>query len=119
MNIYQAELMDHFKNPRNRGELEGADITTEELNPSCGDSVQLFISLDNNKIKKVMFLGKGCVISQAAASMLTEKLVGMSLREANNLNAKVMTDLIGIQLGPNRLQCALLPLVALQKGLQG
>lgn len=115
MSIYQAKLMDYFKNPRNRGELENADVTSEELNPSCGDSVQLFIALDNGKIEKASFLGKGCVISQAAASLFTEKLVGMNLEDAKALDAKFMTDLIGIELGPNRLQCALLPLVALQK----
>ena len=111
--------MDHFKNPRNRGELANADIVTEELNPSCGDSVQLFILLDANKIKQINFLGKGCVISQAAASMLTGKLLGMDLEEAKKLDSKFMVNLIGIELGPNRLQCALLPLVALQKGLSG
>ena len=117
MSIYQAELLDHFKNPRNKEKLENADIITEEANPSCGDSVQLFIILDNNQIKKMTFLGKGCVISQAATSMLTNKIVGINLQDIINLNAKFITDLIGVTLGPNRLQCALLPLIALQKAV--
>lgn len=115
MDIYKAELMDHFKNPRNRGKIEAANIITEELNPSCGDSVQFFIVFDKGKIKQISFLGKGCVISQASASMLTEKVINRSSDDLKCLDSKFMIDLIGVQLGPNRLQCAMLPLIALHK----
>ena len=113
--LYQAELLDHFKHPRNYGSIENAEISSEEYNPSCGDSIQLFLVLEDDKIVQVNFVGKGCVISQAAASMFTEKIKNMNLDEAKKISVEFMKELVGIDLGPNRLQCATLPLIALQK----
>lgn len=118
MDIYKQELLDHYKHPRNCGSLEHADIQTVEINPSCGDSVQLFVQLDNNVITKMTFIGKGCVISQASSSMFTEYCVGKTIEAINALTSADMLAMLGMQLGPTRLKCCLLPLIALQKGLQ-
>lgn len=118
MNLYGRELIDYYKNPRNRGELEPADIKTEEYNPSCGDKVQFFIRLADNKIQEITFMGIGCVISQATASMLTELAKGKSLQELLHLTAQDILTMIQLNLGPTRLRCALLSLYALQKGIK-
>ena len=76
--IYKLNILEHYKNPRNFGKLDNADITHKEINTTCGDEIQIFVKLDKNKkIKEARFFGRGCAISQAAASMLTEKVKGL------------------------------------------
>lgn len=118
MNLYQDALVDHYRNPRNRGILERADFESGEDNPSCGDSVSMYGRVQDGRLSAVSFQGKGCVISQAAASMLTQKALGMDLHEIMKLDASFMRQLVGIELGPTRVRCALLALEALQKGIQ-
>lgn len=118
MNFYAQELIDYYKNPKNKGALEHPTCTTEEYNPSCGDKVQFFIDIHNNRVQRMTFLGVGCVISQATASMLTEFVGGKDISTLLALQAKDITELIKIELGPTRLRCALLSLYALQKGLR-
>ncbi len=118
MNLYQDVLLDHYRNPRNRGILEPADFQSGEDNPSCGDSVSMYGRVQDGKLVAVSFQGKGCVISQAAASMLTQKVLGMDLHEIMKIDADFMRTLVGIELGPTRVRCALLALEALQKGVQ-
>lgn len=117
MNIYQLHIMEHYRNPKNKGICEAATFNSEVLNPSCGDAVRMTGIIDNKRLVRVCFDGHGCVISQAAASMLTEKVTGMSCIEVRALATHDMTSLVGIQLGPTRVRCALLALEALQKGL--
>ncbi len=117
MNIYQQELMDHYQHPRNRGAMEHADFSSSVLNPSCGDSVCYEGTVDQGRVTDVVFSGKGCVISQATASMLSEKVKGQALQDLMLLDKQSVLSLIGIELGPTRLRCALLPLEALHKGL--
>lgn len=118
MNLYQEILLDHFKHPRNRGVLAHADFSSGQHNPSCGDSVSIQATVHDGKIADIVFEGKGCVISLAAASLLTEAVKGKLLSEIAQYDAEFMQQLIGMQLGPNRLQCAMLPLQALQVGIR-
>lgn len=118
MNFYKEELTDHFKNPRNYGVLEDASIKTEEHNPSCGDSVQLQLLVQDDVVKKIAFTGKGCVISLAAASMLTQKVLGMNLNSILEISNDTIAKMVSIPLGPTRLKCALLSLNALQNGIR-
>ena len=118
MNLYQDALIDHYRNPRNRGILEHPDFQSGEDNPSCGDSVSMYGQVQNGKLVAVSFQGSGCVISQAAASMLTQKVLGMNLHEIMKIDAAFMRQLVAIELGPTRVRCALLALEALQKGVR-
>jgi len=117
MNLYQAELMDHYQYPRNAGRLESADFASGEHNPSCGDSVAIEGMVHGMVVHKIAFVGKGCVISQATASMLTEYCQGKSLKEILELGSPQVISLVGMQLGPTRLKCALLALSALKSGI--
>ena len=117
MNIYQATLMDHYKNPRNRGTLPMPDFMSDQHNPSCGDQVCIAGMVSNGLVTQLVFEGKGCVISQATASLLTTHGIGLSVDSILGMDGSVIQQLIGMELGPTRLKCALLPLQALQQGL--
>ena len=114
-NLYQAMIMDHYHSPRNKKNLQNPEKTTGSTNPSCGDSVSFELCIKDGIITEIAFQGAGCVLSQAAASMLTEKLYQKPLNQVYELNTNYMLELIGIELGPTRLRCVLLPLEALQK----
>ena len=118
MKLYKEKVLDHYHNPRNRGRLEEPDFATGQFNPSCGDSVGFDGHVHDGKLKKLMFIGDGCAVSQAAASMLTEHCVGKPLEELLKLDKDFMLKLVGMPLGPMRIRCALLPLQALHKGIE-
>jgi nitrogen fixation NifU-like protein len=118
VNLYQDVLIDHYRNPRNRGVLDHPDFKSGEENPSCGDSVSMYGRVMDDILTAMSFQGKGCVISQAAASMLTQIVLGKNLQEIMQIDAAYMRKLVGIDLGPTRVRCALLALEALQKGIQ-
>ncbi|MEK7327605.1 MAG: Fe-S cluster assembly sulfur transfer protein SufU [Chloroflexota bacterium] len=118
--MYREVILDHYKNPRNRGQLEPADISYEDDNPLCGDRIRIDIRLDENKrVKEVAFSGQGCAISQASASMLTEEILGKSVDELKQISKEDILELLGIELGPVRLKCALLSLKVLKAGVYG
>ncbi len=117
MNIYQELLMDHYRHPRNCGKLENPDFSSGDYSPSCGDSVTLQGTIADQIIKKVVFTGKGCVISQATASLLTEWCIEKSIGQIVDLTKEDIQKIVGMPLGIMRIKCALLPLIALQKGL--
>ena len=118
--MYREVILDHYKNPRNYGQLEPADISYEDDNPLCGDRLRIDIRLDeNNCVKEVAFSGKGCAISQASASMLTEEILGKTLAEVKQINKEQVLEMLGIQLGPTRIKCALLSLKVLKAGVYG
>lgn len=108
--IYMEEILDHYQDPRNYGTIEDADLSHEEGNPSCGDEVRIDIKLDGDTIQDIKFSGKGCAISQASSSMLTERLMGTKLSDIKDLNKQDILDMLGIDIGPMRIKCALLPL---------
>jgi nitrogen fixation NifU-like protein len=118
LNLYQEIVMDHYKNPRNRGVLTDCHFITQQRNSACGDEIICSSIITDNKISAINFDGKGCVISQASASLLSEKVKNTIIQDIFSFNEDMLTSLIGIPLGPVRMQCALLSLQALQKGLQ-
>jgi len=117
--FYREFILDHYKNPRNFGRLEPADISHEEYNPLCGDLVGMDLQVRDGRIEDVRFHGRGCAISQASASLLTERLKGMSLDEARQISKDDVLDELGIDISPARLKCALLSLKVLKVGAYG
>ena len=110
-NFYREQILDHYKSPRNRGELDPHDATAEGQNPLCGDEITVDLRLtDDQRIEAVRFRGQGCAISQAATSMLTEMVQGRSATEVATLDKEALLEEIGIPLTPIRLKCALLGL---------
>jgi nitrogen fixation NifU-like protein len=117
--FYREYILDHYKNPRNFGRLEHPDITHEENNPLCGDVVGMDFAVSDGVIKDVRFHGRGCAISQASASLLTERLKGMPLEEAKKIGKDDVLEELGIDISPARLKCALLSLKVLKVGAYG
>src|SRR6266550_3485227 len=117
--MYREVILDHYKNPRGHGELEGADAHAEGQNPLCGDEVSIFVVFgeDGETIDEVKFSGRGCAISQAATSMLMEMVQGRSATAVATLPREELLDEIGIPLTPVRLKCALLGLSTLKLAL--
>jgi nitrogen fixation protein NifU and related proteins len=117
--LYREVILDHYKNPRGHGLLEDADAEAEGQNPLCGDEVSIFVSFgeDGETIDELKFSGRGCAISQAATSMLTELVQGRSAQEVAALPREELLDEIGIPLTPVRLKCALLGLSTLKLAL--
>jgi nitrogen fixation NifU-like protein len=118
MNIYRENILDHYKNPRNRGPLPGADVTIEESNPVCGDKLKLMYKLDGDRVSDIKFEGDGCAINVAAASMLTELAHGKTLAELRQIRDEDLLREIGVPLSPTRVQCGLLALSALRKSVR-
>ena len=119
MDLYKEYILDHYQNPRNFGKMEGADVSFSLSNPLCGDEVEVYLKFEGDKVSSIAWKGKGCVISQASVSMLTEELKGKKKEEILLLDKDFMLKLLKIPLGPNRLKCALLPLEAIQKAVKG
>lgn len=119
--FYREEILEHYTRPHNYGTLENPDISHEENNPLCGDRVRFDLELDGNgqTVKTVRFSGVGCAISKASASMLTDMIVGKTLDEIKALTKEDVLDELGIELGPVRLKCALLPLKVVKVGAYG
>ncbi|KKP29478.1 MAG: SUF system FeS assembly protein, NifU family [candidate division TM6 bacterium GW2011_GWF2_30_66] len=117
MKFYKEILMDHYQNPRNRGHLEKPVFSTVQYNPSCGDSISFEGIIEDGIIKALAFEGKGCVISLATASMLTEFFVGKKIEEVLGFQDSKISEIIGMPLGPMRIKCALLALMALKEGI--
>jgi nitrogen fixation NifU-like protein len=117
--FYREYILDHYRNPRNFGRLPNADISHEEDNPLCGDVIGLDFKLEDGRIADVRFHGRGCAISQASASLLTERLKGMTLEEAQRINKEDVLGELGIDISPARLKCALLSLKVLKVGAYG
>jgi nitrogen fixation protein NifU and related proteins len=117
--LYREVILDHYKNPRGHGELEDADAHAEGQNPLCGDEVSIFVAFgeDGDTIDEVKFSGRGCAISQAATSMLTELVQGRGATEVAALPRDELLDEIGIPLTPVRIKCALLGLSTLKLAL--
>jgi nitrogen fixation NifU-like protein len=117
--LYREVILDHYKNPRGHGLIEHPDAEAEGQNPLCGDEVSIYVAFgeDGDTIDEVKFSGRGCAISQAATSMLTEMVKGRSATEVATLPRDELLDEIGIPLTPVRLKCALLGLSTLKLAL--
>lgn len=118
--LYREQLLDHYHNPQNFGQLETPDVDIEMDNPTCGDSVHITANLDSEgRITEVMFEGEGCVISMAASSMLTEELVGKTPDQIEAMGLADIQEMMGgIRLSMGRVKCALLALNATKEGLE-
>jgi nitrogen fixation NifU-like protein len=117
--FYREFIIDHFRNPRNYGRLEHPDITHEEDNPLCGDVIGMDFRVKDGVIEDIRFHGRGCAISQASASLLTERLKGLTLEDARKINKDDVLGELGIDISPARIKCALLSLKVLKVGAYG
>lgn len=117
-NLYEQELLDHYQNPRNFGLFEPFDFISPMYNPSCGDSVTICAMVHEGRISKIAFQGKGCVLSVAMASKLTEFALHKKLEDIIELDDALVEQLLKMQLGLKRMQCGMLSLMALQKGIK-
>ncbi len=118
--FYRELIIERYKTPHFRGELNPNDISYEDDNPACGDHIQIDIRLDENKIvTEALFSGEGCAISQASADLLLESVIGKNIEEIKGLTKEDVLENLGIELGPVRLKCALLPLKVLKAGVYG
>lgn len=115
--IYKEEIIDHYKRPRNYGQLDSPDIHVEANNPLCGDKLQMDLMVRDGVVEDVRFNGKGCAISQAAASMLTEEMVGARLTDLARTTRQDILDNLGIEVSYARMKCAMLSLGLLRLAL--
>jgi nitrogen fixation NifU-like protein len=118
--LYRELIIDRYKNPLYRGTLDPHDISFEDDNPLCGDHIRIDLRVDSeDRVSVVAFDGHGCAISQASADLLAESIIGKPLEEVKLLTKQDVLDLLGIELGPVRLKCALLSLKVLKAGVYG
>lgn len=116
--IYREIILDHYRNPRNKGKLPQADVGPHDSNPLCGDEIDIHLKVEQGKIKDIKFEGRGCAISQASASMLTEMVMDKPLTAVKDLAKDDILENIGLMnLGPARIKCALLSLKVLKMGM--
>jgi len=112
--IYKEHILDSYKNPQNRGEFQ-TEFAYKGINTYCGDEINLFLKIENGKIKEAKFSGTGCVISMVAADFLAEKLKGRTLKEANAVDEKFILKLLNIPISEERINCATLALKSLKE----
>lgn len=118
--LYRELIVERYKNPHYRGTLDPHDFTFEDENPLCGDQIRIDVRLDEeNRVKDARFSGHGCAISQASADLLLESIIGKEIEEVKQMTKEDILDMLGIDLGPVRLKCALLGLKVLKAGAYG
>lgn len=108
--MYRENILDHYKHPRNRGKLAHPDSEAHDSNPLCGDEIAYYLKFENGKVSEIKFEGTACAICLASASMLTEEIRGRKIDEARAYKKEELLATVGIDPGPARLKCALLPL---------
>jgi nitrogen fixation NifU-like protein len=117
--LYRETILEHFRHPRHRGTIENPDFTFDDSNPLCGDHIRMDVKVENGVIADAKFSGHGCAISQAAADLLCDEVIGKTLEEAKSLSREDVLGLLGIPLGPVRLKCGMLALKTLKAGVYG
>jgi len=118
--MYRQQILDHYRNPRNHGELEDPTFSHVGENPMCGDEISIDVVLaeDGETIERVAFRGEGCAISQASASMLSERLPGTTLSELREMDRDDVVDMLGVEISPMRIKCAVLAEKVAQDGAE-
>ncbi len=114
--MYREQILDHYKRPRNHGKLEDPTFTHTGENPVCGDKITIDVELEDDVISSIAFRGDGCAISQASASLLSQELIGMDLDDVEELDRDDVTDLLGVDISPMRIKCAVLAEKIVQDG---
>jgi nitrogen fixation protein NifU and related proteins len=118
--LYREIIIEHYKNPAHRGKLDPSDFSFTDSNPLCGDEIEISLRTDSSGIvTEAAFDGHGCAISQASADLLIESIIGRSVEEIKTLSRDRVLDMLGIELGPVRMKCALLSLKVLKAGVYG
>ena len=118
--LYREVIIEHYKNPSYRGHLDPHDFSFADSNPLCGDHIQIDVRVgEDNKVAEARFDGHGCAISQASADLLIESVIGKSIDDVKKMGKQDILDMLGIDLGPVRLKCALLSLKVLKAGVYG
>jgi nitrogen fixation NifU-like protein len=117
--LYRDEILEHYRRPHNFGTLEQPDAVFEGANPLCGDRITMMLGIRDGVVEQVAFTGRGCAISQASASMLTDEIKGKPLSDVTQLTQDDVLDELGIEISPARMKCALLSLDTLQRALAG
>lgn len=116
--LYREYILEHYRNPQNFGVLDEFSFEAEGVNPLCGDELKVQVRVDDEqRVRELRFSGQGCAISQASMSMLSEKIVGMRLDDVAALSKEDVIELLGIELSPVRLKCALLGLIVMKVGM--
>ncbi|MEM0205079.1 MAG: SUF system NifU family Fe-S cluster assembly protein [Nitrososphaerota archaeon] len=115
---FPKHILDHYRKPRNYGEIKDANVIVKDSNKLCGDYVEIYLKFDGNRISAISFKGQGCMISQASASMLTELVKDKEVEEVLKLTKNDVMKMLGLELGPVKMKCAMLPLVVLRKGIE-
>lgn len=117
--IYREIILEHYKNPSNKGTLDPADFSYEDVNPLCGDEIRIDVRVKDDHVSEIRFSGRGCAVSQASASILTEMVEGMSLEDVKAFKRDDLLEEIGIPVSPARMKCAMLGLKVLKAGIYG
>ncbi len=118
LEMYAEQILEHYKSPHNFGEIKNAQVHARDLNPLCGDEIEIFAKLNSGKISEIKFRGAGCAISQASASLLTDFVKGKSFQEIMKMGEIEILKILGIDVSPARKKCALLGLWVLQFGIR-
>jgi len=115
--MYQEQILDHYKSPHNFGKLENATVHHHEKNPLCGDELDMYLVVEDKRIKEIKVYPRGCAISVASASMLSEEIKGKSIKDVEKITKEKILEMLGIPISPVRLKCALLSLDTLKNSI--
>lgn len=116
--MYRDEILDHYKKPRNEGKIDESGVKQEGKNPSCGDETDIYVKVENGKIKEIKHQTDGCAISTASTSILSENLIGMEVEKVMELDSDWIQETLDIELSPMRIKCAMLPIKTIQEALK-